>query len=72
MAAKGFGLLYAEVIVSKVFNMGGVILTAVLHAIMGFFISLFLIIHLYVASIGKHPLRNYKSIINGYHAADDH
>lgn len=68
----GLGLLYPEVIVSKVFNMGGVMLTAVIHATVGFFISLFLIIHLYVASIGKNPLRNYKSILNGYHADDDH
>jgi thiosulfate reductase cytochrome b subunit len=68
----GIALLYPEMIFSKVLNYGGVMLTAILHASMGFFISLFLIIHLYVASIGKHPLRNYKSIINGYHAADDH
>lgn len=68
----GIGLLYPEFIFSKIFNMGGVQLTAIVHAIAGFFISIFLIIHLYVASIGKNPLKNYKSIITGYHCNEDH
>ncbi|HCC31259.1 MAG TPA: hypothetical protein DEQ03_14610 [Marinilabiliales bacterium] len=68
----GVGLLYPQLIFSKIFNMGGVQFIAVLHAIAGFFISLFLIIHLYVASIGKHPLKNYSSIITGYHSTEDH
>lgn len=63
----GFGLLYPELIYEKILGISGVQLTAVIHGIMGFFISFFLIIHLYVASIGKNPLRNYKSIITGYH-----
>jgi thiosulfate reductase cytochrome b subunit len=67
---SGIGLLYPELIVEKIFNIGGVQLTALLHSIMGFFIAFFLLIHLYVASIGKNPLRNYKSIISGYHESD--
>lgn len=69
---SGIALLYPEIIFNRVFNFGGVMLTALLHATMGFFISLFLIIHLYVASIGKHPLRNFKAMVDGYHRADDH
>jgi len=63
----GIGLLYPEFIVEIVLGISGIQLTAVAHGVMGFFISFFLIIHLYVASIGKHPLKNYKSIITGYH-----
>jgi thiosulfate reductase cytochrome b subunit len=63
----GIALLFPEFIISEVFNTSGILLTAILHASAGFFISLFLIIHLYVASVGKHPLRNYKSMIDGYH-----
>lgn len=70
VVVTGIALLYPEMIVDKIFNMGGVAITAILHAIGGFFISLFLIIHLYVASIGKHPLKNYKSIVDGYHRAE--
>lgn len=63
----GFALLFPEMIINNVYGLSGVFLTAVLHSAMGFFISIFLIIHLYVASIGKSPLENFKSIISGWH-----
>lgn len=64
---SGIGLLFPETIIDQVYSFSGVFVTAVLHSTMGFFISVFLIIHLYVASIGKSPLENFKSIINGWH-----
>lgn len=67
VAISGVALLYPEIIIESFFNIGGIQLTALFHSAMGFFISLFLIIHLYVASVGKNPLKNYRSIINGYH-----
>lgn len=63
----GVGLLFPEIIFERFLNLSGIQVTAVLHASIGFFISVFLVIHLYVASVGKHPLRNFKSIITGYH-----
>jgi len=63
----GFALLFPEIIIETVYNVSGIMLTAVLHSVMGFFVFLFLIIHLYISSIGKNPLGNYKSIINGWH-----
>lgn len=63
----GIALLFPEIIFEQFFNMSGIQVTAVTHASIGFFISIFLIIHLYVASVGKNPLRNFKSIITGYH-----
>lgn len=64
---SGFALLFPETIIEKVYTISGVFLTAVLHSAVGFFISVFLIIHLYVASIGKSPIENFKSIITGWH-----
>lgn len=64
---SGFGLLFPETIVDQIYNFSGVFLTAVFHSSLGFFISVFLIIHLYVSTIGKHPLGNFKSIVNGWH-----
>ena len=64
---SGIGLLFPELIFNKIYNISGVLITAVTHSAMGFFISIFLIIHLYVASIGKSPLENFKSIVNGWH-----
>ncbi len=63
----GFALLFPEIIFEKIYNVSGVLITAVAHSAMGFFISIFLIIHLYVASIGKSPVENFKSIISGWH-----
>lgn len=65
---SGFALLYPETIIDQVFQVSGVMLTAVLHSIIGFFIFIFLLVHLYVASLGKSPLNSYKSIITGWHA----
>lgn len=63
----GLALLFPEFIIDEVFEVSGIQLTAILHAAAGFFISLFLIIHLYVASVGRSPLKNFMSIISGYH-----
>lgn len=63
----GFALLFPEIIVQELYGVSGVFLTAVFHSALGFFISIFLIIHLYVASIGKSPLDNFKGIITGWH-----
>lgn len=64
---SGIALLFPEIIIEKVYQFSGVFVTAVLHSAMGFFISIFLIIHLYIASIGKSPIENFKSIITGWH-----
>lgn len=63
----GIALLFPEIIIEKIYNLSGVFITAVIHSAMGFFISIFLVIHLYVASIGKSPLENFKSMMNGWH-----
>ena len=64
---SGIGLMFPELIFNKIYNISGVLITAVTHSAMGFFISIFLIIHLYIASIGKSPLDNFRSIVNGWH-----
>ena len=63
----GIALLFPELIIEEVYGFSGIFLTAILHSALGFFISIFLIIHIYVASIGKSPLENFKSIISGWH-----
>ncbi|MGE0020901.1 MAG: cytochrome b/b6 domain-containing protein [Draconibacterium sp.] len=64
---SGFALLFPEIIIDRIYSFSGVLVTAVAHSAVGFLISVFLIIHLYVASIGKNPAENFKSIINGWH-----
>ena len=64
---SGIALLFPELIIENVYGVSGIFLTALVHSAMGFFISIFLIIHLYVASIGKSPLENFKGMITGWH-----
>lgn len=64
---SGIALLFPEIIIENVYNYSGIFITAIFHSALGFFISIFLIIHLYVASIGKSPIENFKSIITGWH-----
>jgi thiosulfate reductase cytochrome b subunit len=63
---SGFGLLFPESVVKALFGVSGILVTAVVHVAMGFFISLFLVIHIYVSTIGHTRSANFKSIINGY------
>jgi len=64
---SGIALLFPEIIIENVYNLSGIFVTAIFHSALGFFISVFLLIHVYVATIGKSPLENFKSIVSGWH-----
>lgn len=68
----GWALIFPETIVLNVFGYSGIMLTSLVHSIAGFFISIFLIIHLYVITIGPSTTASLKGIIYGYHEEHDH
>ena len=68
---SGFGLLFPETIAYTVFGVSGLLLTDLLHIIMGFCVSLFLIIHIYTCTLGEKPGTLFKGMINGYHDVHD-
>ncbi len=69
----GWALIFPETIVLNVWGYSGIMLTSLVHSVAGFFISIFLIIHLYVITIGPSTRANFKTIIYGYHEVhDDH
>ncbi len=69
MIVTGLGLLYPEIIIEDVFGFSGIHLTALLHIISGFVLSVFLVIHVYFCTIGKTPVSNFKSMMTGWHEA---
>jgi len=69
---SGFGLLFPEIVITRFFGVSGLILTDLLHIIMGFFLSLFLIIHVYTCTLGSKPTSLFRGMITGYHASEDH
>ncbi len=66
---SGWLLFFPELIPASILGFGGVLFNAMLHIIMGFIISLFLVVHIYFCTIGATPLSNFKSMINGWHEA---
>jgi thiosulfate reductase cytochrome b subunit len=70
VVVTGWGLLFPEAVLDRLFGVNGLILTDLLHVIMGFLLSVFMIIHIYVTTIGMHPVKNLRSIITGWHLAE--
>lgn len=68
----GFGLLFPETIIDEVFGTTGLFLTAILHTATGFFLSMFMFGHIYLALTGKTVTSNLKAMLTGYHEIHDH
>ncbi len=66
---SGIALLFPEMIIDKVFGVSGTLLTSLLHMTMGFFLSVFILIHIYFSTFGAKVSSHFKSMINGYHEA---
>jgi len=46
--------------------MSGLLVTDLLHIIMGFLMSIFMFVHIYFSTFGKTPLSNFRAIITGW------
>lgn len=64
---SGLLLLYSGTFIRELFGNRVLFYTDILHIVVGFFVSIFLIIHIYFCTIGSSPLKNFKSMITGYH-----
>jgi thiosulfate reductase cytochrome b subunit len=67
----GWGLLFPEALIDRIFGVSGLLLTDLVHVVIGFLLSVFMIIHIYLCSIGKSPRENYRAIITGWGEIDD-
>lgn len=68
---SGTGLLFPEITITVFMGVSGLILTDILHITMGFFLSVFMIIHIYTCTLGAKPTSLFWGMISGYHR-DDH
>ena len=64
---SGIALMFPEKISNTIFNISGLLFYDVLHIVIGFVLSLFLLIHLYTCTLGDKPGTLFKSMITGYH-----
>ena len=63
----GWALLFPETNLREAFGVSGLLLTDLLHVIVGFLLSIFMFVHIYLCTIGSHPIKNFKSMITGWH-----
>ena len=63
----GWAMLFPEVIIENYLGLDGYKATDLLHVAAGTLVLVFLLIHLYFATMGKHPTDHYKAMITGYH-----
>ena len=69
---SGLGLLFPEITITKFLGASGLILTDILHITMGFFLSIFMVIHIYTCTLGSTPTSLFWGMITGYHRSDEH
>lgn len=64
---SGIFLLFPEANITTIVGKSGLWLTDLLHQVIGFFLAVFWLIHLYFCTIGKTWTSNFKSMFNGWH-----
>ena len=64
---SGIGLLFPRINLTSFMGKSGLWYTDLLHQFMGFFLTVFWLIHLYFCTIGKTATSNFKSMIDGWH-----
>jgi thiosulfate reductase cytochrome b subunit len=69
---SGIVLLFPEIALDSVFGMSGLVLNDVLHITTGFFLSIFMVIHIYTCTLGAKPSSLFKGMLSGYHESGDH
>lgn len=64
---SGIGLFFPNVLLREPFGVSGLVVADLIHIAIGFFLSVFLVIHIYTCTLGHKPTTLFKSMINGYH-----
>lgn len=67
LVISGVGLMFPERIGQSIFNINALVFYDVLHLVVAFVLSIFLVIHLYTCTLGDKPGTLFKSMVNGYH-----
>jgi thiosulfate reductase cytochrome b subunit len=67
----GWAMIYPEMIfIDKIVGTSGLHFTALLHIIVGYFLSIFMVIHVYLCTIGKPSGTHFRAMMSGWHQAD--
>jgi thiosulfate reductase cytochrome b subunit len=67
---SGIGVLFPEITITRFFGVSGLLLTDILHITMGFFLFIFMVIHIYTCTLGAKPTSFFWGMISGYHRSE--
>ena len=68
---SGLALMFPERVSETLFGISTLLFYDIIHYVIGYVLSLFLVIHLYTCTLGSKPGTLFKSMINGYHEEHD-
>lgn len=68
---SGVGLMLPEKILNSLFGLNSMVVTDILHIIIGFFIVLFLAIHIFLSTLAPGSTSGLSGIITGYKSSND-
>jgi thiosulfate reductase cytochrome b subunit len=69
---SGVGLLFPEITIKNFLGASGLVYTDILHITMGFFLSIFMVVHIYTCTLGDRPTSLFWGMISGYHRSEEH
>lgn len=68
---SGWALIFPEVVfVKQLFGTSGIHLTAVLHFVVGYLLSIFLVVHVYLCIIPKPFGSSFRAMLTGWHTSE--
>jgi thiosulfate reductase cytochrome b subunit len=62
----GLGLMFPKIIIEKIFGISGLLLTDLIHVALGFILFIFMLIHIYMSTLGKTSSGSFRAIITGW------
>jgi thiosulfate reductase cytochrome b subunit len=67
----GWSMIFPELIFfNKIFGTSGLHFTDLLHILMGFILSLFMFVHIYLCTIGKPAGTHFRAMMSGWHHSE--
>lgn len=67
----GWSMIFPEMIFfDKIFGTSGLHFTDLIHILMGFILSIFMVIHIYLCTIGKPAGTHFRAMMSGWHHSE--
>jgi thiosulfate reductase cytochrome b subunit len=67
----GWAMIFPEMIfLNKIFGTSGLHFTDLVHILMGFVLSLFMFVHIYLCTIGKPAGTHFRAMMSGWHHSE--